>query len=306
MTRSHPHEALPEAIVAAYLRRLGLERADVTPPSPAGLRLLHARHVERIAYETLWIGLAEGDPSRLRSIEPVASAQIIAAGWGGYCFHLNGGFGALLHSLGYAVSRHLGGVQGPVPSGANGNHLVLLVADLPSPDCPGGLWYCDVGLGESPYEPLPLAPGTVTQGGFSYTLRQQGSGGGPIWRYEHDIPAPFSAMEFTTAPADEAVLLAQHRTLSTHPASGFVRTLIAVRRDATGVDALRGLLLARAGEGASPPRELTTEAEYAAALTDVFGLPMDSLEPEARRALWRRVRADHEAWQARRAQPPSG
>ena len=296
MTARTRFALLPEAVVAAYLNRLGVDQAEVSPPTVAGLRLVHSRHVERIAYETLWIGLGQTRP-----IDPVTTATAIArTGWGGYCFHLNGGLGALLHSLGYAVGRHLGGVQGPVPSGVNGNHLVLTVADLPSADCPAGRWYCDVGLGESPREPLPLVAGTMRQDGFTVTLQQPDSVDAARWRYEHDIPAPFSAMEFSTAAADEAILAAQHEKLSTDPSSGFVRTLIAVRRDASGVDALRGVLLSRVGQRSFAPQELTTETEYAAALADVFGLPMDSLAPEKRTALWRRVRADHEAWQARR------
>src|SRR5207248_932461 len=116
---------MDDALRAAYLRRLGLDRE---PPSADALRRLHQRHVERVPYETLWIHLGE-----TWDIDVEAAARRIACdARGGYCFHLNGGFSALLESLGYDVSRHVGGVHGPDgPSdGAMTNHLVLTVRGL--------------------------------------------------------------------------------------------------------------------------------------------------------------------------------
>jgi arylamine N-acetyltransferase len=80
---------------------------------------------------------------------------------GGYCYQLNGAFSLLLQHLGYAVSLHRGGVHGPDgPSTAElGNHLVLVVHDLPDERSPDGRWYVDAGLGEALHEPLPLPAG---------------------------------------------------------------------------------------------------------------------------------------------------
>src|SRR3954447_24742933 len=91
---------------AAYLARLGLE---AEPPSVDALQRLHRAQVERVPYETLWIHAGEA-----WSIDVDASVRRVATeGRGGYCFHLNGAFAALLASLGYAVARHVGGVHGP-------------------------------------------------------------------------------------------------------------------------------------------------------------------------------------------------
>ena len=109
-------------IRAAYLYRLDL---DAEPPSVDALQRLHRGHVEKVPYETLWIH--EGDTW---GIDPADSAARIALqGRGGYCFHLNGAFSELLRSLGYAVTRHVGGVHGPAgpDEGPLGNHLVLWV-----------------------------------------------------------------------------------------------------------------------------------------------------------------------------------
>jgi N-hydroxyarylamine O-acetyltransferase len=73
-----------------------------------------------------------------------------------------------------------------------------------------------------------------------------------------------------------------------------VRVLTAQRRDATGVDSLKGLVLKRAGDGATS-RTLETEAEWTAALADLFGLVVDD---DRRDALWGRLATAHEAWVA--------
>jgi N-hydroxyarylamine O-acetyltransferase len=80
-------------------------------------------------------------------VDPLESAARILRGRGGYCCHLNGAFAELLHALGCRVRRHVGGVQGNPerPAGATGNHLVLRVSGLPSPDSPDGRRLVDLG-----------------------------------------------------------------------------------------------------------------------------------------------------------------
>src|SRR2546423_2127424 len=108
---------------------------DPGPPSLAALRRLHAAHVERVPYEALEIQLR-----RPTTLEPSASLARILRGRGGYCYHLNGAFSALLHALGYQVTRHLGGVQGSQADAPNvdRNHLALTVTGLP--EDPSAIW----------------------------------------------------------------------------------------------------------------------------------------------------------------------
>ena len=95
-------------------------------------------------------------------------------GPGGYCFHLNGAFSELLWSLGYDVTRHVGGVHGPdgPDEGALTNHLVLTVSGLPTDDNESGDWYVDAGLGDALHEPVPLRPATFEQGPFALSLER--------------------------------------------------------------------------------------------------------------------------------------
>lgn len=277
---------------AAYLERLGVA---AEPPDVDALRLLVQRHVERVPYETLWI------PARQRwSIDAAQAAQRIARERrGGYCYHLNGALGLLLASLGYAVHGHVGGVQTDEPNpNAAGNHLALTVTDLPSENNPSGAWYVDVGLGDALYEPLPLTPGRYVQGPFTLTLEAAGEHG---WRLVHDPVGGFRSMTWTTRPALSSDFVAHHQWLSTSPKSGFVRVPMAERRDASGVDVIRAVVLARIGSNAFTAEPLTNRSEWFDALADIFDLRFETTSPQWRERLWDAVLAAHRAWEASRS-----
>jgi len=274
----------------AYLARL---RLDPEPPSRDALFRIHRAHVERVAYETVWI--QAGEP---RGIDPAESTRHIVARRGGYCFQLNGALAVLLEDLGYAVTRHVGGVHGPAgPTEEEmGNHLVLVVHDLPTDEHPAGRWYVDVGLGDALHEPLPLRPHAITQGPFHLALAATPGSIGH-WHLAHDPAGGFAGMAWRSATVDIGVFAARHVHLATAPESGFVRTMTAQRRDATGVDVLRGLTLRRLGAGESS-RTLESRVELEDALGDVFGLDLSPLEPARMEALWQRVHEAHLAWEA--------
>jgi N-hydroxyarylamine O-acetyltransferase len=284
---------LPADVRAAYLARLGLE---AEPPSVDALFRLHRAHVEGVAYETLWIQLGES-----WSVDAGESADRIANGRrGGYCFHLNGALSELLGSLGYAVARHVGGVHGP--EGASDaemtNHLVLTVADLPTDANPGGTWYVDAGLGDALHEPLPLVAGAYDQGPFHLELEDaRGDGAIGDWHLVHDPKGAFTGMAWRSAPAEIDAFAPRHVWLSTSPESGFVKFLTVQRRDATGVDILRGQSLCRIG-AAEHASTLTSKAELIAALHEIFGFDVDAIGGDALDALWQKVHCAHLEWEA--------
>jgi N-hydroxyarylamine O-acetyltransferase len=274
----------------AYLARLGI---DAEPPSVDALFRVHRAHVERVAYETLWIHLGQrwtADASE--SMQRVATQRR-----GGYCFHLNGAASELLHTLGYNVVRHVGGVHGPdgVTADAMSNHLVLTVHDLPTEANPSGVWYFDVGLGDAMYEPLPLVAGRYDQPPYGLELEASTSSIAD-WHLIHDRTGWFAEMSWRAEATGLDAFAERHAFLSTSPESGFVKLLVAGRREATAVDLLRGLTLARLGTGASE-RTLTTQTELFDALGDVFGLDVGQINDDARTALWEKTRATHEAWE---------
>ena len=277
----------------AYLARLGLE---AEPPSVQGLFRLHRAHVEHVPYETLWIHLGE----RWGIGVGESVARIATRGRGGYCFHLNGAFGALLRSLGYDVARHVGGVHGPDgPNVASmTNHLVLTVHGLPADTNPDGNWYVDAGLGDALHEPIPLLAGEYRQGPFAFVLDETPGAIGD-WHLTHDPAGGFAGMSWRSTPVGMDAFADRHAWLSTSPDSGFVRVLTAQRRDATGVDLLRGLSLKRIGDRASDST-LATMAELADVLGSLFGLDVSPVSDQAWDALWARVQATHVEWESAR------
>ena len=288
---------LARPVLEAYLRRLSLE---AEPPSAEALTRLHRRHVERIPYETLWIHGGER-----WGINPHdAAARIAFQRRGGYCYHLNGAFAALLHALGYRVALHAGGVHGPAgPAPADaGNHLVVTVADLATDDNPGGDWYVDVGLGDALHQPIPLRPTSVRQGPFELELRKNTDSTQSDWHLLHDRTGGFTGMAWRTAAPDPALLTTQHEWLSTSPDSGFVKLGVAQTRDATGVDVIHGLIVKRIGSHANTGVALEDRRTWFSALSDLFGLTFEASPPGTTDRLWEQTVSAHQRWQAAQQQ----
>ncbi|MFJ1705155.1 arylamine N-acetyltransferase [Kitasatospora sp. NPDC088346] len=277
--------------VERYLHRLRLPHPGA--PGPDALRRLHRAHVEHVPYENLEIQL--GRPT---SIDPEESIDRILRGRGGYCYHLNGAFSALLDALGYQVSWHLAGVHTPPaeqPPGADGNHLALTVL------CEGERLLVDVALGDGLYEPLPLREGSYHQARLDYRMAPSEAVPGG-WRLQHDPRGSFLGMDFSLEPAAPADFAAQHERLSTAADSPFVRAAVVQRRHADGFEMLRGLVLIRLDEAGRQVRELGSAEEWFDVLDSRFGLALDDVGPAERAGLWDRVQAVHRAWQQAQAQ----
>lgn len=272
--------------VDEYLAVLGMTRPAA--PTIEVLRALHRAQVERVAYETI-----DNQLGRLTGIGAAESVARILRGRGGYCFHLNGAFAALLTALGYDVTLHKAGIQDEVedPEGPGGDHLALTVG------LDGERWLVDTGLAGGMYEPLPLRQGTYTQGPFTYAMAPSVVVPGG-WRFTHDPRGAFTAMVFAPEPVELSSFAAMHHRLSTSPESGFVRVLQAQLRDATGVDMLRGCVLRRIDAAGTYERTLDSADDWYDVLADVFHLDLSDVEAPERAALWDRVRREHQEWEA--------
>ena len=286
--------AVDPAVVDAYLARLGL---DAEPPSPDALVRLHRAHVERVPWETLWIHLGHRWP-----VDRDTSAARVAAGGGGYCYHLNGACSALLAALGYDVRLHVGGVRfGEATTDEDmTNHLVLTVHGLPSDANPAGDWYVDVGLGDALHEPTPLVPGPFTQGPFALALTDAPAGVGD-WDMTHGAGGSFAGVSWHAAPTAIDAFAPRNEQLSNDPESWFVMLVIVQRRDATGADALRELTLTRVGTGAGT-RLLRSFTELRDVLGDVFHMDVPATEQGALRQVYERMVAAKDARAAARAE----
>lgn len=282
---------MPAPDVSAYLARLGV---PAEAPSVRALTDLHRAHVSRVPYETLWL-----QQDLDWDIAPEASfSRIARTGRSGYCFHLNGAFAVLLRELGYVVTLHAGAVhrQPEVEASAFGNHMVLQVHELPDTTSPAGVWYVDVGLGDGPLEPMPLACGTYRQAGMEYEL-QEAQADHAAFRLTNDPAGGFRYMTWLNEPVTIDRFAASHAQLSASPESPFRRVPTIQVRVESGARVLRGRTLREIGTPSSQ-RLLNDRDDLAETLESGFGLDVSSLGPGTLDHLWDRCQESHAAWEA--------
>ncbi|MCC7179326.1 MAG: arylamine N-acetyltransferase [Acidobacteria bacterium] len=251
------------------------------------LRALHRAHLLAVPYENLDIHIG-----RPLTLDPDAMfAKLVDERRGGWCYEMNGVFGHVLESLGFEV-RYLSGAVGRATSGwrAQGNHLVLLVTlDRP--------WIADVGFGDGFLAPLPLEPGTYSQGFLRYRVGRDG----PWWRVHNHEFGGADGFDFTLTPRALGDFAAQCRELQTSPESSFVKTTVCERFVPAGLVMLRGAVLRQVTAAGVTTDVLRDAEEYERALRECFGLAVPGIE-----GLWPRVWARHLEWEAAQAAAAPG
>ncbi|MCR2806040.1 arylamine N-acetyltransferase family protein [Paenibacillus soyae] len=278
-----PHE------IKAYLERFGMP--EVEEPSLDYLMRLHRAHVERFSWQT--VDIVAGRPA---SIDPKQSVQLLLTGRSGYCFHLNGAFGTLLRSLGYQVDWHRAGVQ---PNGesprVNGFHLAQTVT-IGAGEDGQERWIVDVGLGDMPYEPLPLVHGSYVQGAYTYGVTSSAVAPGG-WRLEHDALASFVGVDVAPEIVDDITpFLSKHEHYSTSPESPWMNTFLLRHRHATGGNELRGCIWSSREGKSIRKTELLDKQQWLDVMGDVFGEKLVVYDGLERDALWSKVLRLHEDW----------
>lgn len=241
---------------------------------------LQRAFLDRVPYENLEIQL--GRPT---TIDPVESAQRIMTGRGGYCFHLNGTFATLLVSLGYDVTLARGKVTGHDDTEL-GNHMVIMV------HLDGTTWLPDVGLGDGYRDPIVLRESVYDQAPFSYRLEHLSD---QRWRLHHDDLASIPGIDFDLESVPPRTFEPNHAHLSTSPDSSFVHKLVVQQRRWDHALSLRGCVLTRADKDGRGRRDTTDRDDWCSLIRDEFGLSLDS---DDLAALWRRVKAAHDEWDA--------
>jgi N-hydroxyarylamine O-acetyltransferase len=259
--------------LARYLERIG--HGWNVKPDLETLRSLHRAHVAAIPFENLDVqfGLV---PSI--EFEPIYE-KLVERRRGGWCFEMNGLFGAALEAIGFDVVRLACGVMRQVGGDEKiGGHLALLVK-LDTP------WLVDVGFGGSLLHPLPLAAGGRDETPFTVSLEETDDG---YWRFTESAgSAPYS-FDFRLDPAEQALLAAKCHFIATDPASNFVLNFVAQKRLPSRHIALRGRVLTERGPDGTTMHTLADADEFVATLAERFGIE----EPRARE-LWPRVVARH-------------
>ncbi|MGW1782865.1 arylamine N-acetyltransferase family protein [Streptomyces sp. NPDC002143] len=125
----------------------GTTASVVTATATVGLlRELHLRHLRTVPFENLSVHLGEEIVLEERRLVE----KVVGARRGGFCYELNGAFGALLAALGFEVRLMAARVYGEEGRlGIPYDHLALLVGTADA-----GEWLADVGFGAHSHYPL--------------------------------------------------------------------------------------------------------------------------------------------------------
>jgi len=281
--------------IRAYLRRIGV--SEIRPPSLEYLAELHRAHVSTISWQT--VDIVAGRPA---PIDPDSSVRLMLAGRSGYCFHLNGAFSALLRSLGFQVHWHRAGVQPPGQEPrVTGFHLGLTVA-LTDDSGRERRYIVDAGLGDMPFEPIPLEYGSYAQGPLRYQVERSGAAEGG-WRLVHDPAASFVGVDFAPeALEDIEEFKPRHEFYSRSPESPWHQLFLVRSRHAGGSNELRGCVWSRRDADGIEKIELQTKARWLEVLGDVFQEHLVNYSRQERDELWNRVWKRHEEWKREQSQ----
>ena len=261
--------------LGAYFDRVGFE--GEARPDLATLVALHRAHLRSIAYENLDVQLG-----RPLTTDPAAAFdKIVTRRRGGWCYEMNGVFGAVLAEIGFKVTRMAGAAMRELLGDiVIGNHLVLLV------ELGGEPWIADVGFGDGALEPFPLQPGALEFAGYPFRLEAMDEG---WWRFHNHPFGGAKSFDFQVAPADPELLSGRCEWLQSAPDSHFVLNAIVQRYRGDEILQMRGRVLRRVRPAGVTQETISSADEWVAVLARDFDLDV----PEAA-TLWPRVLARHD------------
>ncbi|MEU0671582.1 arylamine N-acetyltransferase [Streptomyces sp. NPDC006172] len=277
---------LDSALLDAYLRRLGV--AYPAWPTADVLRELHVRHLQTVPFENLSVHLGEEIVLEERRLVE----KVVEGGRGGFCYELNGAFGALLAGLGFDVTLLAGRVYGEEGRpGIPYDHLALRVRTVDA-----GEWLADVGFGAHSHGPLRWEhrgeqedPGGV----FRIVEARADAAGvkGEAGRSAGDLDVvrdgsrQYRLEVRPRALGDFAAGAWWHRT---SPESHFTRSLVCSRvtEDGGRITLSGRRLKTTTADGVSEERELERDEEVLAVYRERFGIRLERVP--AVRAGWGR------------------
>ena len=244
--------------VAAVLQRIGY--GGPFAPDEATLRGLHRAFVTAVPFENLDIHLGR---KIVLDVDGFFE-KIALRGRGGFCYELNGLFGAVLRELGFDVTLLSARVFDGEEMGREFVHLVLLVTL-------DRRWIGDVGFGDWSADPLDLNAGEpqvvddvsyrIVQAGERYNAQQQEQGG--HWRPRYS---------FTLRPRQLSDFAGMCDDLQMSASSAFRRRRMCTRRTADGRVTLTEEKLIITSRGQRNEIILDGPLSYNRALAEHFGI----------------------------------
>lgn len=253
---------LTKTQVAAYLERIGYE-GPITRTGET-LQGLHVAHLFNVPFENLDISLGR----YIKLDLPSLFNKIVIERRGGFCYELNGLFGALLRTLGFRVDQLSARVARPDGTFSPAfDHLALLVGA-------GDVWLADVGFGDSFIAPLPFLVGgegiidqagkfNLITNGKSFVLQSMTEGS--VWKSAYRFGFEHHALkEFTE----------RNHFQQTSPESHFTQKRICSLARPNGRITLSDNRLIETADGQRTERELKSDAEVDSVLADIFGIEL--------------------------------
>ncbi|MEY9991279.1 N-hydroxyarylamine O-acetyltransferase [Streptomyces sp. V4I8] len=262
--------------VDAYLRRLGVEHPAW--PTVDVLRELHLRHLQTVPFENLSVHRGE----EIVLEEKRLLDKVVGARRGGFCYELNGAFGALLGALGFDVTLLAARVHAKEGKlGIPYDHMALKVRTVD-----GGTWLADVGFGAHSHHPLAFeARGEQEDPAGVFRIVEAGPDEAGA-RGGHEA-AEAVDLDVVMDGRPEYRLERRPRVLgdfvagawwhSTSPASHFTQSLVCSRvTEEGGRITLSGRTFkATAADGTREERELGTDEEVLGVYRERFGIELD-------------------------------
>ncbi|WP_331726965.1 arylamine N-acetyltransferase (plasmid) [Streptomyces globisporus] len=266
--------------ISALLERIGCARP--LRPDAATLRGLYRAWRRQVPYENI-------DTQLGRHITLEANDLVDKFGHrrrGGQCFEANAAFVLLLRGIGFEAILVDGAAEREIYGDERwGGHNALLVRIQDE------TWLADVGLADPFLDPLPLRAGRYRSGEFAYALERLEEG---VWRAHHHPAALLSSVDFHTTAREASRYVAQAN-------SQRGQLMVHLHKDGYK-QALRSRTVRRATHsGDTHIRTLTTIAEFAQTLAEVFGVPLDDLGSSGLHALWDITGEQHARWLSNRA-----
>lgn len=157
-------------------------------------------------------------------------------------------------------------------------------------------WIIDVGLGDMPYEPLPLHAGAYEQSPFTYRVKKSAvvTNG---WRLEHDPLSSFPGVDY----APEVVLdmeefKMKHDYYSRSADSPWLNLFLIRHRHGEGSNELRGCIWSKRENRNVETTEILSKSHWLEVLGEIFGEHLVNYSSLERDDLWKKVLKNHEEW----------
>ncbi|MGW7256172.1 arylamine N-acetyltransferase family protein [Streptomyces sp. NPDC054834] len=251
----------------AYLRRLGA--AHPARPTAEALRELHLAHLRTVPFENLSVHLGE----EIVLEEKRLVDKLVGARRGGFCYELNGAFGALLAALGFDVHLIAGRVYGDEGRlGIPYDHLALRVRTVDA-----GEWLADVGFGAHSHHPLKLGErGEQRDPGGTFRIEAAGPDAATDLDVVRDGNPQYCLETRPRALGDFAAGAWWH---STSPRSHFTRSLVCSRvtEDGGRVTLSGRRWTVTAPDGTREVRGLGSDEEVLAVYRERFGIELTTV-----------------------------